>query len=62
MTYCDSSFLASLYVPTDVFNPQARKEAAKFTDAIPYTLLGELELLNALRRGLGDASLESIRP
>ena len=31
MTYCDSSFLASLYVPTDAFNPQARKEAAKFT-------------------------------
>ena len=58
MTYCDSSFLASLYVPTDVFNPQARKEAAKFTNAIPYTLLGELELLNALRRGLGDASLD----
>ncbi len=35
MTYCDSSFLASLYVSTDVFNPQARKEAAKFTSAIP---------------------------
>ncbi len=58
MTYCDSSFLASLYVTTDVFNPQARKEAAKFTSAIPYTLLNELELLNALRRGLGDGSLD----
>ena len=57
MTYCDSSFLASLYVTTDVFNPQARKEASKFNSAIPYTLLNELELLNALRRGLGDRSL-----
>lgn len=58
MIYCDSSFLASLYVTTDVFNPKARKEAAKFTHAIPYTLLNELELLNALRRGLGDGSLD----
>jgi predicted nucleic acid-binding protein len=57
MTYCDSSFLASLYVTSDVFNPQARKEASKFTSAIPYTLLNELELLNALQRGLGDRSL-----
>lgn len=53
MTYCDSSFLAALYVVTDVFNRQARKEASKFTSAIPYTLLNELEVLNALRRGLG---------
>ena len=60
MTYCDSSFLASLYVPTDVFNPRARKEASKFTSAIPYTLLNELELLNALRRGLGNASLDQV--
>jgi predicted nucleic acid-binding protein len=58
MTYCDSSFLASLYVATDVFNPQARREASRFTTAIPYTLLNELELLNALRRGLGDNSLD----
>jgi len=35
MTYCDSSFLTSLYVTTDVFNPQARKETARFTEAIP---------------------------
>ena len=58
MTYCDSSFLASLYVTTDIFNPQARKVASKFTCAVPYTLLNELELLNALRRGLGDDSLD----
>ena len=58
MTYCDSSFMASLYVTTDIFNPQARKVASKFTSAVPYTLLNELELLNALRRGLGDDSLD----
>ena len=58
MTYCDSSFLASLYVTSDVFNPQARREAAKFTRAIPYTLLNELEFLNTLRRGLGDRSID----
>jgi predicted nucleic acid-binding protein len=52
MTYCDTSFLASLYVSTDALNPQARKEAAKFSSAIPYTLLNELELINALQRRL----------
>lgn len=58
MIYCDSSFLVSLYVTTDVFNAQARKEAAKFARAVPYTLLNELEVLNAIRRGLGDGSLD----
>jgi len=58
MTYCDSSFLTSLYVTTDVFNPQARKETARFTKAIPYTLLNEIELLNVLHRGIGAGSLD----
>lgn len=58
MIYCDSSFLVSLYVTTDVFNAQARKEAAKFARAVPYTLLNELEVLNAIRRGLGDGTLD----
>ena len=58
MTYCDSSFLTSLYVPADVFNPQARKAASKFTSAIPYTLLNELELLNVLHRGLGANAID----
>jgi len=31
MTYCDSSFLTSLYVNTDVSNRQARKERARFS-------------------------------
>jgi predicted nucleic acid-binding protein len=58
MTYCDSSFLAALYIASDVFNPQARKEASKFMRAIPYTLLNELEFLNVLQRGLGVGSLD----
>jgi|SRR6516164_2225495 len=50
MIYCDTSFLLALYVQRDFFNPQALKVAAKFTDPIPYTLLGELELLNGVHR------------
>ena len=57
MTYCDSSFLTSLYVTTEGFNSQACREVEQFTHAIPYTLLNELELLNALHRGLGNHSL-----
>jgi predicted nucleic acid-binding protein len=58
MTYCDSSFLAALYISTDVFHQAARREAAKFSHAIPFTLLNELELLNALQRGVGDGALD----
>ena len=58
MTYCDSSFLAALYVTTDLFNPAARKETCKFTQPIPYTLLNEIELLNVLHRALGAGSLD----
>jgi hypothetical protein len=58
MIYCDSSFLSSLYVTTDVFNSRARKEASTFTASIPYTLLNELELLNMFQRGLGNGSLD----
>ena len=58
MTYCDSSFLTALYIAPDTFNPQACREAAKFTSAIPYTLLNDLELLNALRRVLGNHSID----
>ena len=58
MTYCDSSFLTSLYVSSDIFHPQARKAASQFTIPIPYTLLNELEFLNVLQRGLGSRSLD----
>lgn len=50
MTYCDTSFLLALYVERDFFNPHALRIAAKFTDPIPYTLLGEFELLNGIHR------------
>jgi predicted nucleic acid-binding protein len=50
MIYCDTSFLLALYVQRDFFNPQALKAAAKFTNPIPYTLLGELELVNGVHR------------
>jgi predicted nucleic acid-binding protein len=50
VTYCDTSFLLALYVPRDFFCPYALKIAAKFTDPIPYTLLGELELHNGVHR------------
>ena len=58
MTYCDSSFLTALYITPDTFNSQAHREAAKFTGTIPYTLLNELELLNTLRRVLGNRSID----
>ena len=58
MTYCDSSFLAALYQPTDVFHPHACEVASAFTSSIPYTLLNELELLNTLSRCLGNRSLD----
>ncbi len=58
MTYCDSSFLVSLYVATDTFNPLARREAARFTSLMPYTLLNELEFLNSIRRGVGDGAID----
>lgn len=58
MIYCDSSFLTSLYVSSDLFNPHARKAASRFSVPIPYTLLNELEFFNALQRGLGSRSLD----
>ena len=53
MIYCDSSFLIALYHPGDAFHAQAGRVAAQFRDPIPYTLLAELEVTNALWRGLG---------
>jgi len=58
MTYCDSSFLTALYITPDTFHSQAGREATKFTGAIPYTLLNELELLNTLSRVLGNHSID----
>src|SRR5450631_1859839 len=52
MTYCDSSFLVSLYIKRDVFHLHAARIALGFHDVIPYTLLAELELINGVRRNL----------
>jgi predicted nucleic acid-binding protein len=58
MTFCDSSFLVSLFVETDAMHESARKIAQRFTEPMPYTLLGELEMLNALNRGVGEGALD----
>jgi hypothetical protein len=50
--YCDPSFLLALYVERDFFHVQASRLAAKFKEAIPLTLLSELELVNGIRRSL----------
>lgn len=50
MIYCDTSFLASLYVAVDRNHVAAARSASRFVAAMPYTPLGELELVNALRR------------
>lgn len=53
MTYCDTSFLAALYLPDEIFEPQARTISANFHRGIPYPWLLELELCNTVYRGLG---------
>lgn len=50
MIYCDTSFLVSLYVERDARHFAAAKVASRFTEAIPYTNLAELELTNSVRR------------
>jgi predicted nucleic acid-binding protein len=53
LIYCDTSFLAALYLPEEVFEPRARAIVATFERSIPYPWLLELELCNAVYRGLG---------
>lgn len=50
MIYCDTSFLASLYLPDDTNHRAAGKLARTFKAPMPLTLLGELELTNTLQR------------
>ncbi len=57
MIYCDTSFLLALYVEADGFYELAGRIAAGFKDSIPYTYLGELELLNGIRRLKGRRGL-----
>lgn len=50
MIYCDTSFLVSLYVERDVRHAAAARAASRFTEAIPYVALAELQLTNSVRR------------
>ncbi|HEV3273128.1 MAG TPA: hypothetical protein VGZ93_13190 [Candidatus Methylacidiphilales bacterium] len=50
--YGDTSFLFALYNPRDRFHSQATSLTATLRQPIALTLLGELELLNGLYRGL----------
>jgi len=53
LTYCDTSFVAALYLPEEIFEPKARTISANFDRGIPYPWLLELELCNTVYRGLG---------
>lgn len=50
MIYCDSSFLLALLLPKDFFHSYAVPVAVRFKEGIPFTLLGELEVANTIRR------------
>jgi len=53
LIYCDTSFLGALYLPEDVFEPVARSIAASWNTSILFPWLTEIELCNAIYRGLG---------
>jgi predicted nucleic acid-binding protein len=53
LIYCDTSFLGALYLPEEVFEPIARAISASLEQSIPFPWLIELELCNAVYRGLG---------
>jgi predicted nucleic acid-binding protein len=53
LIYCDTSFLAALYLPEEVFEPRARAISGNFERSIPYPWLLELELSNTVYRGWG---------
>jgi predicted nucleic acid-binding protein len=52
MIYADTSFLFALYQPSDVFHAKAYRLISRLRKPMVLTLLGELELLNNLYRGL----------
>ncbi|MCE0523335.1 MAG: PIN domain-containing protein [Methylacidiphilales bacterium] len=52
MIYGDTSFLFALYNPGDRFHSLATRLAGRLRQPIALTLLGELELVNGLHRGL----------
>ena len=52
MIYGDTSFVLAVYIKVDRFHNEAVRLAARVHEPIPFTLLGELELLNAVHRSL----------
>ncbi len=52
MTYGDTSYVLAIYLVSDPFHAQAVKIAGRLKEPIPLTLLGELELVNGVRRCL----------
>ena len=57
LIYCDTSFLLSLAVELDANHATARKVAAKFKEAVPFTLWCETEVKHGLQRVLADKKL-----
>lgn len=51
--YCDTSFLCALYLPGEKYEPIARTVSAGWDRGIPFPWLVEIELCNAIYRGVG---------
>lgn len=58
MIYADTSFLFAIYQRGDVFHVPAKKLMARLKEPIALTLLGELELLNNVHRGMADKVID----
>lgn len=54
MIFPDTSFLLPLYFEGDAFHASASKIASRFTEALPLTWLGEIELATGLHRALAN--------
>lgn len=54
MIFADTSFLISLYLPSDRNSALARSIAASFRDPMAFPLLIELELKNSIWRAVGE--------
>jgi predicted nucleic acid-binding protein len=54
MIFPDTSFLLPLYVEADAFHAPASRIAARFTDPLPLTWLGEIEVATGLHRALAS--------
>lgn len=59
MIYPDTSFLLPLYFEGDAFHLHASRIAAKFTESLPFTWLGEIELATTLHRALAGGLIDA---